>query len=187
MPRALPLIALLMLSCTSAVDDFQQLAQFRPEDKYFTASLKGLHFIIESSEIERVHDMFRTIVEGNAIPTSAAKCRDGTFTGVSPYDAYDYRHEARLDIRGGRIAAVDYDEVHVSEKAKQTDETYNQEMSASGTSPALAYPSYERQLLERQDLMQVDAVSGATYSLYRFRYAVALALMKASLGATAEN
>ena len=52
-------------------------------------------------------------------------------------------------------------------------------MSASGTTPATAYPILENQLIEKQNMMAVDAVSGATYSLYRFRYALTVALMNA--------
>lgn len=64
-------------------------------------------------------------------------------------------------------------------KNKRTDINYNREMFKSGTSPAIAYPIYENQLIKNQDYMQVDAVTGATYSLYRFRMAVAKALEKA--------
>jgi major membrane immunogen (membrane-anchored lipoprotein) len=54
-------------------------------------------------------------------------------------------------------------------------------MSVTGTSPQIAYPRYEKQLLETQNLLEVDAVSGATYSLYRLRYAITIALIKAKL------
>jgi major membrane immunogen (membrane-anchored lipoprotein) len=43
----------------------------------------------------------------------------------------------------------------------------------------IAYPEMEEMLLTTQDITKVDGVSGATYSRYRFRYAVCLALMKA--------
>ena len=54
-------------------------------------------------------------------------------------------------------------------------------MSVTGTTPAIAYPVMEKMLLSTQDMMQVDGVSGATYSLYRFRFAVTVALMHAYL------
>lgn len=50
-----------------------------------------------------------------------------------------------------------------------------------GTTPAIAYPILEERLLDNQDILKVDAVSGASYSLRRFRYAVVIALMKANL------
>ena len=64
---------------------------------------------------------------------------------------------------------------------KQEDEAYNEEMSVTGTTPANAYPILENQLLKKQDLSKINAVSGATYSLYRFKYAVIVALIKAQL------
>jgi major membrane immunogen (membrane-anchored lipoprotein) len=54
-------------------------------------------------------------------------------------------------------------------------------MSITGTTPAIAYPNMEQQLISKQNIMDVDGVSGATYSLYRFRYAITIALMKAML------
>jgi len=54
-------------------------------------------------------------------------------------------------------------------------------MLKSGTSPSIAYPIYEQELIKNQDYMKVDAVTGATYSLYRFRMAVAKAFEKANI------
>jgi major membrane immunogen (membrane-anchored lipoprotein) len=45
----------------------------------------------------------------------------------------------------------------------------------------------EKQLVAKQEMWEVDATSGATYSLYRFRYAVTLALMKAEMAAGYKN
>lgn len=59
----------------------------------------------------------------------------------------------------------------------------NEEMSVTGARPAVAYPILERALIEKQDLRQVDAVSGASYSLCRLPYAVMVALTKARLAA----
>ena len=64
---------------------------------------------------------------------------------------------------------------------KQEDEAYCEQMSITGTTPAIAYPNMEEQLVSKQNILDVDSVSGASYSLYRFRYAVTIALMKASI------
>ena len=55
-------------------------------------------------------------------------------------------------------------------------------MEKSGTTPAVAYPLYEQRLLKSQDIMKVDAVTGATYSLYRFLIVAAQALTEAKRG-----
>ena len=50
-------------------------------------------------------------------------------------------------------------------------------MKQSGTTPAIAYPSYEKQMLEKEDFNKIDAVSGASYSDYRFRLAILYAIL----------
>jgi len=72
-------------------------------------------------------------------------------------------------------------EINYKGTGKRNNKEYCEEMSVSGTTPAIAYPVYENGLVEKQNMLKVDAVTGATYSLYRFRYAVTLALMKARL------
>ena len=61
------------------------------------------------------------------------------------------------------------------------DKEYCEDMSVTGTTPAIAYPIYEDELLRTQNILDVDAVSGASYSLYRFRFATTIALMEAIL------
>jgi major membrane immunogen (membrane-anchored lipoprotein) len=95
------------------------------------------------------------------------------------YDAYDYKHVVKIKVENGKFVAVDYNEVKYDGHGKQEDEEYCEEMSVMGTTPAIAYPDMEEMLLTNQDITQVDGVSGATYSRYRFRYAVTIALMKA--------
>ena len=171
-------------SCTpSGSEDgsLDAVSSFVDGDKYFKASLKALHFVIETSPVEQSRQMMAQLIEQNKIPVEAGGLADGTYTGESPYDAFDYKHVVTLSIKDGKITGLDYNEVHKNGTDKQSDKKYNEEMSITGTTPAVAYPKLEEQLLAKQDMMQVDAVSGATYSLYRFRYAVMLALMKAKL------
>jgi len=68
-----------LLGCAAVVDDFTVIKQYKPDDKYFTASLKSLHFIIETSDIARVDSTFGKIFEGYGLPTSAKGCKDGVF------------------------------------------------------------------------------------------------------------
>ena len=84
-------------------------------------------------------------------------------------------------VKDGKITEVEYNEIHKDGSDKKSDKKYNEEMSKAGTSPAIAYPEMEKQLLEKQEMWEVDATSGATYSLYRFRYAVTVALVKAQM------
>ena len=172
---------LLALTLQQPVDSMDSVRAFRPENRYFKAELVSLHFIVETSPIPKVASSFAELLQRYGLPTDASGCADGVFVGESPFDAYDYRHVARITVKDERIVSVDYDEIHRSGRGKRGDSEYNQEMSVTGTSPALAYPSMERNLVEKQNFEQVDAVSGASYSLYRFRYAVMVALIKARL------
>jgi major membrane immunogen (membrane-anchored lipoprotein) len=75
------------------------------------------------------------------------------------------------------MISIDYDEIHSDGHAKQYDEEYGKRMFRSGTTPAIAYPKYENQMIQAQDFNQVDAVSGASYSNYRFKLAILYAIL----------
>jgi major membrane immunogen (membrane-anchored lipoprotein) len=175
------LALILISSCTCKEDNLDSIKDFRPEDKYFKSSLVSLHFVMETSPIEEVDTLFAQLIKLYDLPISPLGLNDGTFTGASPYDAFDYKHEVTLKIEDGRIIELDYNEVNKNGVGKQEDKAYCEDMSVTGTSPAIAYPIYENELLRTQNILDVDAVSGASYSLYRFRYAITIALMKASL------
>ena len=168
-------------SCDCPEDSLDGIRAFKPEDKYFKSSLVALHFMMETSAPADVDTRFKQIIQGFELPISAEGAKDGTYIGATPYDAFDYRHEVRIVIEEGKILEVDYNEVKKDGHGKQEDVEYCEEMSVTGTTPAIAYPIMEEMLLAEQNMMQVDAVSGATYSLYRFRLAVTVALMQAYL------
>lgn len=160
-----------------------ELKAYMPENKYFKSSFKSLHFVVETHPISEIDTMFWKLITAYELPVSTHNVADGTYTGESPYDAYDYKHVVEITIENQKITAVNYNEVHKNGSDKKSDKKYNEQMSAAGTSPAIAYPDMEKQLVEKQKMWEVDATSGATYSLYRFRYAVTLALMKAEMAA----
>jgi major membrane immunogen (membrane-anchored lipoprotein) len=175
---------LLFNSCVTNCNEdgsLDELKAFKPSEKYFKAGFKGLHFVLETSPIEEVDKTFQQLIKAYDLPITTDSVADGNYTGESPYDAFDYKHVVKLTIKAGEITEVVYNEMHKNGSDKKSDKKYNEEMSVSGTSPAIAYPEMEKQLLEKQEMWKVDATTGATYSLYRFRYAVTLALMKAEL------
>ena len=170
-----------LAACCDKKDDLEVVKDFEKENKYFKAGLKSIHFTIETSPINEVDSVFNSFVKHHNIPTSAIGCKDGIYTGTSPYDAYDYAHTVTIEIKDQKIVAIDYNEVNMDQTGKEENLEYNKEMSVAGTSPSIAYPKMEKQMLDNQNYNQVDAVAGATYSLYRFRYALSIALMKAKL------
>lgn len=172
----------LVFSCSPLQEgDLDKIRKFKPDDKYFKSTLVSLHYVIETSPVEEVDTLFGQLIEIYDLPVHAGGIKDGTYTGSSPYDAFDYKHVVKIRIENGEIVEVDYNEVKYDGIGKQEDVAYCEEMSVSGTTPAIAYPAMEEMLIATQDMMKVDGISGATYSLYRFRYAVTVALMKALL------
>lgn len=144
------------------------------------ADWENLRAMIEQSSVDIVKEKFGLFVKRNALETSVSNCKDGKYFGVTPADYFGYLHIVWLEINRGKITNIHYDELKSNGKNKRTDIDYNREMLKSGSSPAIAYPIYEQELLKSQDYMKVDGVTGATYSLYRFRMAVAKALEKAN-------
>ena len=180
--NALPLLFILFFAgCQQNDDPLADLKNYEPGNKYFTAELNSLHFQIETRDIHEVDSIFSELLGRHDIPVTPEGLADGTFIGESPYDAYDYKHAVELTIKDGKIISVDYDEIHRSGQGKETDVEYNEEMGVTGMNPEQAYPYYEKSLTETQNMMDIDAISGASYSLYRFRYAVMVALMKSKL------
>lgn len=168
-------------SCACEEDSLDAIKAFKPENKYFKSTLVSLHFMMETSPVAEVDSFFRQLILRYGLPVTPQGAKDGSYTGTTPLDAFDYRHEVKLRIQDGLIVELDYNELKADGSGKQEDEKYCEEMSVTGTTPAIAYPHMEEMLLATQNMMEVDAVSGASYSLQRFRLAVTLALMQASL------
>ena len=142
------LAASFLLTCQSSEDSLDSIKKFRPEYKYFKAGLISLHFNIETSPISEIDTLFNQLINHFNLPIKAEGCKDGVFVGESPYDAYDYKHVVKLEIKDEKIVKVDYNEIHKNGIGKQEDEEYCKEMGVSGMSPDIAYPKMEKQLLE---------------------------------------
>lgn len=142
-----------------------------------SAVLEKIHWIIERSDMNKVRSAFKELCDENHLSSLVSGLKDGTYKGASPADDYGYRHEVVFEMRSGKMISIDYDEIHKDGHAKQHDEEYCKQMLQSGTTPAIAYPIYENQMLKKQDFNQIDAVSGASYSDYRFRLAILYAIL----------
>lgn len=173
------LIVLLLSSCNSqnpsAAEGIKEY-QLHPklEDTTF---LYGLPNTIEQARIGTVQSIFAHYIDSSALPITAEACRNGNYTAHSPYNDYDYRYEATIKVENRKITAISYDEVHKDGHGKEQDSLYNSYMHGN-SKPSYSYAHYRSQLIEKQDVMEVEAVSGATYSLYRFRYTAIKALLK---------
>lgn len=150
----------------------------KPEDKK-AGVLEKIHWLIERSDMKIVRAEFQKICDENNFPSLVSELKDGTYKGETPFDDYGYKHEVVFEIKNGKMVSIDYDEIHRDGHAKQHDEEYCKRMLESGTTPAIAYPKYESEMLAKQNFNQIDAVSGASYSLYRFKLAILYAIIKA--------
>jgi major membrane immunogen (membrane-anchored lipoprotein) len=141
-------------------------------------ALEKMELYVERNSVTNVRAVFSFFTDLVGAPLTAADRADGTYRAESVPDDYHYRHVVRFEVKGGRFVGVDYDEIKTDGTKKQSDSAYNARMIAgAGTSPAVAYPLYESQLVEKQNLKSVNAVTGATYSLHRFRVTVIRALL----------
>jgi len=172
---------LFAFTCNTAKQqaDFVRFHENKLADTTLNSVFASLHWTIERSPVDTVAKYYQQSAAQNQFPTSAIDCADGEYFGETLVDDYGYKHIVLIKIKGGKIIKIDYDEIDKTGKGKQFDLHYCEKMSVTGTTPAIAYPIYEKQMIAKQDLMKVDAVSGATYSLYRFRYAVNRALFQA--------
>lgn len=161
-------LSLLFSSCKSSSD--------QPDNE----ELMVMHKLIERSHPDTVGKYLTYYGHKYKLPDAFGNIEDGSYHGASPYDDYDYLHMVDFTIEDGLLTAISYDEVHRDGHSKKSDSTYNAEMNNNvyGSAPAMAYDKYESRLLENQNFTDIDAISGATYSKYRLKYAVWRAVLQ---------
>jgi major membrane immunogen (membrane-anchored lipoprotein) len=153
------------------------LAQSKVPENSKSAVLEKIHWMIERSDMNKVRKEFRAICDSVHLPSLVSGLKDGIYKGASPDDDFGYRHEITFEMKNGKMISVHYNEIHKDGHAKLHNEEYCKRMLESGTTPDIAYPSYENQMLKKQDFSKIDGVSGASYSLYRFRLAILYAIL----------
>lgn len=139
--------------------------------------LEKMHWLIERSDMNTVRTQFDKICAENSLPSIVSGLKDGTYKGSTPVDDFGYRHEVVFEMKKGKMTSIDYDEIHTDGHAKEHDVEYCKQMLESGTTPAIAYPKYKSQMMDKQDYNKVDGISGASYSLYRFKLAILYAML----------
>jgi len=108
---------------------------------------------------------------------------DGVYEACSVPDKYAYVHYLRLEIKDHQFENVYYNEYMEFEfgsgnEGKRDSEAYHNQMLAYGVDADLreAYPLMEKELLESQDPMKVDGITGASLAVQRFRILIMKAL-----------
>ena len=121
-----------------------------------------------------------------------ASYNDGTYTGRSADYVNEEDPEAgngygvvTLTISGGQITACDYKTYELNgslkdeEYGKENGEIKNRDFYNKAQKARAACDNYAQQLVARQKVKDVDAVSGATVNYNEFKEAVAEALKQA--------
>lgn len=103
---------------------------------------------------------------------------DGTYKiEADAFDDHGWKPQLELVIKDHKIDSVNFDYVNEEGKLKTEDAEYKASMEAkSGTYPAKYTEELEKQLVEKQLIGNVDAITGATTSSYNFTALVETAL-----------
>jgi major membrane immunogen (membrane-anchored lipoprotein) len=134
---------------------------------------------VEINSIPNVRAVFEFFSREVSVPSDARLLSDGTYSAESIVDNYHYKHVVSLNVRDGRIVSCEYDEIKTDGSSqKRSDSTYCAAMrKVTHTSPAEAYPVFEKSLIDNQNLDQIHSVTGASYSYFRFKTTVLRAMM----------
>ncbi|PWC20686.1 FMN-binding protein [Brenneria roseae subsp. roseae] len=111
--------------------------------------------------------------------------KDGTYKAeATTFDENGWKPFLDLIYKDGKITEVKFD--YTSEKdghLKTSDEEYNQKMHAvTGTSPTIYTVKLSQSLLEKQNVAEVDGVTGATHSTEDFKILAGAAIKNAKAG-----
>jgi major membrane immunogen (membrane-anchored lipoprotein) len=102
---------------------------------------------------------------------------DGVYkVAAEAFDEHGWKPQVELEIKDHKIASVQFDYTNEAGKLKTEDADYKAAMESSGTYPAKYTEELEKQLVEKQQIGDVDAVSGATTSSGNFTALVEYAL-----------
>ena len=96
---------------------------------------------------------------------------DGTYSAIEEkFDDHGWKSMTTVVVEGGRIVKSFFDEINEDGLLKSFDPEYNPNMrDVSGTFPMEAYQILEKDLIAKQGVEGVDAVSGATSSSEGFK------------------
>lgn len=159
------------------VSTSDKLAKYKKLNMTLEEAFETLYTKVETTHPGLLEPLFKRYIEEVEIPTTPKGSKDGVYTVESPYDNMGFKHVITLEIKDEKIVSVKYDEIYQEEYGKESHEEYNKAMKAdTGSCPKEAYPIYRNKLIETQDLLSIDSVSGATFSLYRFNAVASKAL-----------
>lgn len=109
--------------------------------------------------------------------------KDGYYTAEMAEYTKGWKEYVLIQVKHGKIVSAEFNAKNASGFIKAWDNSYMENMlSIQGTYPNKYTREYVQQLLEEQEDVQVDAISGATSSGENFEKLVDAALSQAAKG-----
>ena len=111
---------------------------------------------------------------------TAQSLKDGIYSAEeADFDSHGWKGMITLVVKNGKITNVFYDEISKNNELKNLNNSYSQAMkSASKIAPKQAVENLSASLVAKQDPAKVDAVSGATESVEKFKNLAGKALQE---------
>lgn len=119
-------------------------------------------------------------VKEEASEATTADLKDGTYTAESDYDSRGWKVVHTITVADGKITESDFGYENKAGEKKADDEEYNKNMKdKSGVSSKEATEKLNQELVDKQNIDDVEAVSGATSTSSNFELSTK-ALIKAA-------
>lgn len=109
--------------------------------------------------------------------------KDGYFTAEMSEFSHGWKEYLRIQVKHGTVVSAEFNAKNESGFIKAWDNAYMKNMGAAqGTYPNRYTREYVQQLIEEQEDIKVDVVSGASHSGSNFEKLVQAVLQKAKKG-----
>ena len=109
--------------------------------------------------------------------------KDGYFTAEMSEFSHGWKEYLRIQVKHGTVVSAEFNAKNESGFIKAWDNAYMKNMGAvQGTYPNRYTREYVQQLIEQQEDIRVDVVSGASHSGSNFEKLVQAVLQKAKKG-----
>ncbi|MGV3322116.1 FMN-binding protein [Streptococcus hyovaginalis] len=119
-------------------------------------------------------------VKEEASEATTADLKDGTYTAESDYDSRGWKVVHTITVADGKITESDFGYENEAGEKKADDEEYNKNMKdKSGVSSKEATEKLNQELVDKQNVDDVEVVSGATSTSSNFELSTK-ALIKAA-------
>lgn len=124
--------------------------------------------------------------EGEKTLVAGAPLQDGTYSLKEvELDEHGWRVEMTITVKDGKIVESNFDYVNADGQLKSADEGYQQAMADKvGVGPADFIPQLNEALVETQNPVDVEVVTGATHSWENFRAYAQMLVQAAQKGDT---